>query len=54
MDGVLQKLITNKTPFYILGDLNVNIDKHKKVPQTLKYLNTLLSYSAYPIISFPT
>ena len=44
MDGVLQKLITNKTPFYILGDLNVNIDKYRRTPQTLKY----------PIIALPT
>ena len=54
MDGVLQKLVTNKTPFFILGDLNVNIDIHRRTPQPLKYLNTLLSYRAYPIITLPT
>ena len=33
---VLQKLITNKTPFYSLSDLNVNIDHAQKNPSNLK------------------
>ena len=32
----------------------MNIDKHRRTPQTLKYLDTLLSYCAYPIITLPT
>ena len=54
MDGVLQTSIANKTSFCILGDLNVNIDKHRRTSQTLKYLNTLLCYSAHPTIRLPT
>ena len=38
----------------ILGDLNVNIDKHKRTPKTLKYLITPLSYGVYPIKTLPT
>ena len=46
--------IKNTTLYFTVDDLNVNIDKHIRTPQTLKYLNTLLRYRAYPIIILPT
>ena len=43
----------NKT-FYLLGDININIDRSSKTKTANDYINEMLSYNVIPVITLPT
>ena len=50
----LDKLTSAKRTFYILGDINININENDSSTPTKKYINTINSNGAHSIITKPT
>ena len=54
LEGVLNTMSHENKPIYIMGDYNIDILPHKLNNVSLKFLNTLSSYSFLPHINEPT
>ena len=50
----LSNLTSSNKPFYILGDLNINISRDNRSAVACKYLNLLLSCGVFAMITKPT
>ena len=40
--------------YYIWGDFNITLEIEKNIPLLMRYLNMLISYGAFPLITKPT
>ena len=50
----LDSLNKDSEYYYILGDFNITLEIEKNIPLSMRYLNTLISYGAFPQITKPT
>ena len=50
----LDSLNKDSKYYYILGDFNINLDIEKNLPLLMRYLNMLISYGAFLLITKPT
>ena len=49
----LNYLIVTKS-FYLLGDININIDQNNHTNLAIDYINIILCQGAFPVITIPT
>ena len=54
LNPLLEKLAKEQKPFFLLGDLNVDLLKYEQQKATNKFLDSLLSYMVLPYIIQPT
>ena len=50
----LDSLNKDSEYYYILGDFNINLEIGKNIPLSMRYLNMLVTYGAFPLITKPT
>ena len=50
----LDSLNKDSEYYYSLGDFNINLEIENRNPLLMRYLNMLISYDAFPLITKPT
>jgi len=52
--NALSVLATQQKHFYVLGDMNINIDCKRRTSTASNYINEFISCGAIPVITIPT